>query len=247
MKTGEEAETIKSSIILTSIIIILLAYINIGLAYWPSFGVEYDSTNGLGVNRDSATSFANRMAADGWDKKFFWGDSNAWEKDFKDVSKGGWDSSYADNVDMVFWEGHGSPDGLYFPAGSHDDDVASYDDAIWGNLDVEWVFAHSCSVLADSHLSDWAYKACANGCHMFCSHATTVYACNAGDKLAQYLISGRSVMDAWFQQHIDLQPSGVTAKVICTQATANDHIWKHGSVGPWPVPGDTWWQYWVTK
>jgi hypothetical protein len=236
-------------IIIVSILILSLFSANTGLA--SSFGVEYDSSGGLGVNTDSANSFANRMVADGWQKKFFFGNCGSWEKDFRDVTKGGLDNYYADAVDLTFWEGHGSPSGIYFPCpdtcACRDDNYATYDDIRLGDLNCEWFAAHSCSVLADDHLSDWAYKACANGLHMMCSHATTVYACNAGDKFAQYLIAGRTVKDAWFQQHLDLQPTGVTAKVICTPDTANDHIWGHGSVAADTVPGQTWWQYWLTK
>ena len=240
----------KTKWFIIGIFFLVILVVDFGTA--ASFGVEYDSTGGLGVNAQSASSFSNRLVADGWQKLYFWGDANAWEKDFKDSTKGGYDNYYADASDLTFWDGHGSPSGIYFPCGGsagacHDDNYATYDDMKLGNLNCEWFAAHSCSVLADDHMADWAYKACANGLHMMCSHATTVYACNAGDKFAQYLIAGRTVKDAWFQQHLDLQPSGVTARVICTQDTLNDHIWGHGSVAADTAPGQTWWQYWITK
>jgi len=212
------------------------------------YGVSYDSTGGLGVNQDSATDFASRMDAAGWYRQFLWGNNAAFEKDWKDVTKGGWDDRYADAADLAFFEGHGSPSGIYFPNDCCDDNKCSKDDARWGDLDMEWVAAHSCSVLADSNLAAWAYTVCGNnGAHMMCSHKTTCYARNAGDRWAQLMLSGWTVKGAWFQQHIEKQPSGVTARVIATQGTANDHIWGEGSVASDPSPGETWWVWTLTK
>lgn len=205
------------------------------------YGVSYDSTGGLGVNYNSASDFSSQMNADGWTRVFFWGNNAAFEKDWKDAALGGWDNSYADAVDLAFFEGHGSPSGIHFPNSCCDDSQCSYSDARWGDLDAEWIAAHSCSVLADSHLSDWAYTVCGdNGAHMMCSHKNTVFATNAGGRWAQLMRSGFPVKSAWFVQHVEKQPSDVIARVIATQATANDHIWGHGSVASDPAPGTTW-------
>jgi hypothetical protein len=209
------------------------------LAY--SFGVEYDSRGGLGINYNSAVDFANRLKADGWSQGFFWGDANAWEKDFKDVTKGGYDKTYADAVDVVFWDGHGSPSCLCLSP--PDDGCASYDDCILGDWNMEWLLAHSCSVLADEHIADWAFKALGKGAHGMCSHKTTVYACNAGNRMAQLLVAGWTFRDAWFQQHVEMQGSDVIARVLCTTATANDKLWNHGGMGPDSGPGSTWVYY----
>lgn len=232
-------------IISAVIVLLIFGLTNTAAAY--EYGVEYDSTNGLGINYDSAQSFANRFNADGWTRQFMWGNSAAWETDFKDVTKGGQDNLYADAADIVFFEGHGSPGGLHFPT-NHDDSEATYNDIRLGDLDNEWIAAHSCSVLADSNLGNWAYDVLGrNGGHMMLSHSTTVYATNAGDRFSQLLISGWKVKDAWFQQHIEKQPAGVTARVIATLSTTDDHIWGHGSVALDPVPSDTWYYWQVTK
>jgi len=229
--------------VLVAVILFIMAATNV-LAY--SFGVSYDSTGGLGVNYNSAHDFANRMKADGWSQKFLWGDSNAWEDDWKDVTKGGGDKNYADAVDVAFWEGHGSPGCLCLF--SPDDTCVSYDDARWGDWNAEWILAHSCSVLADDHLSDWAYKACGYGAHGMCSHKTTCNACNAGDRMAQLLVAGWTFKDAWFQQHIEKQYTGCTARVIATDRTKNDKLWNHGGMAvPDPVHGDLWYVWTLTK
>jgi hypothetical protein len=232
------------TVILAAMIVLIMVTTD---AVASSFGVEYDSTGGLGINYNSANDFASKLKADGWTQKFLYGDASAWEKDFKDVSKpGGQDNYYADAVDVVFWEGHGAPDSLYVPP--PDDHYVTYDDAIWGNLNLEWILAHSCSVLADDHLADWAYIACAQGAHGMCSHKTTVNACNAGSRMAELLVAGWTFKDAWFQQHIEKQYTGCTARVICTDATKNDKLWNHGGMAvPDPMPGDLWYVWTLTK
>ena len=204
-----------------------------------SFGVEYDSTAGLDVNYYSARDFANRLKADGWTQTFFYGNADAWEKDWKEEAKGGWDDSYADAVDVAFWDGHGSPQGIY--PDPPDDDEVRYDEAVWGDNNMEWMLAHSCSVLADDHISDWAYGTMGKGGHGLCSHSTTCNAVNAGNRMAELLVAGWTFKDAWFQQHIELQYSGCIARVIATSATANDKLWNHGGMAiPDPSPGTTW-------
>lgn len=232
----------KYGIIIVMIIIIIT--LMDGAAY--SFGVEYDSTGGLGINYNSANDFAKRFRDAGWTQSFLWGNSAAFEKDFKDYTKGGWDRSYADAVDFTFFEGHGSPDAIHFPS-SIDDSACTYNDAIWGDWNLEWLAAHSCSVLADDYLSYWAYWVMGKGGHMMCSHKTTVNACNAGDRFAQLMISGVSIKDAWFTQHLEKQYTGCTARVIATSAAANDHLWGRGSVGPDSASGDTWYVWTLTK
>lgn len=66
-----------------------------------------DSIGGLGINYDYATDFASRIDAEGWYRQFLWGNNAAFEKDWKDVTKGGWDDRYADAADLAFFEGHG--------------------------------------------------------------------------------------------------------------------------------------------
>jgi hypothetical protein len=212
------------------------------------YGVSYDSTGGLGINANSAADFASRLDAAGWDRQFLWGNMAAFEKDWKDETKGGWDDHYADAADLAFFEGHGSSSGIHFVNDCCDDSKCSKDDARWGDLDMEWIAAHSCSVLADTYLSNWAYTVCGdNGAHMMCSHKNSCNARNAGDRWAQLMLAGWTVKGAWFQQHIEKQPSGVTARVIATLATQNDHIWGEGSVASDPSPSDTWYVWTLTK
>ena len=57
--------------------------------------------------QDSAIGFRNVMASKGVATAFDWRGMNAWERDFKKASLGGTDSTYADNVDAMWYTGHG--------------------------------------------------------------------------------------------------------------------------------------------
>ena len=68
--------------------------------------------------QDSAIGFKAQMAARGIPTAFDWRGWAAFEKDFKDFTKGGWDRSYVDNVDAQWYTGHGSPGSFTFKGSS---------------------------------------------------------------------------------------------------------------------------------
>src|SRR5215207_2132337 len=66
--------------------------------------------NTLSYCDETSQGFLNGMTSRGHTKVFDWGDSNAWEQDFRDVSLGGDDRNWADNVDFVHFSAHGGTD-----------------------------------------------------------------------------------------------------------------------------------------
>ena len=62
------------------------------------------------------------MAAHGVSTAFDWRGWAAFEKDFKDVSKSGWDTTYVDDVDAQWYTGHGSPSSFTFKSSADDKD-----------------------------------------------------------------------------------------------------------------------------
>ena len=56
---------------------------------------------------ETSEGFLNGMTSRGHTKAFDWGDGNAWEQDFRDVSLSGDDRNWADNVDFVHFSAHG--------------------------------------------------------------------------------------------------------------------------------------------
>ena len=105
--------------------------------------------------QDSANGFRSVMSSKGAAVNFDWRGWSAFEKDFKDTSKGGWDSvsppkRYVDQVDAQWYTGHGWPGGFTFK-GNVDDTTIVPGDARWGNGDLEWMQLESCQVLRDTN------------------------------------------------------------------------------------------------
>jgi hypothetical protein len=139
---------------------------------------------------------------------FIYGNSSAWEDDWVDNN-----NYYIDTVDVVFYEGHGWPGG--FTLRAPDDEYVQHGEVqgYWGNVDLEWVFLLSCSVIADSSRGDW-YGAMA-GLHGIAGFRNTAYDVNGfGPTLANYMVLGYDYSDAWFMACDSKQPSGVDAQII---------------------------------
>jgi Family of unknown function (DUF6345) len=66
--------------------------------------------NELSYCDDTSVGFLTGMTSRGHAATFNWGDKNAWEQDFRDVSLGGDDVHWADNVDFVHFSSHGGTD-----------------------------------------------------------------------------------------------------------------------------------------
>ena len=96
--------------------------------------------------------------ASNWVLNYSYGESSAWEEDFKRNDLGGTNGSYIDSVDLQFYVGHGSPGGFTFDNASHDDGTLTSADCYraWGDNDNEWLALTSCQVLGDSNISGWA-------------------------------------------------------------------------------------------
>ena len=123
-------------------------------------GVEwvnnYDCQNPLTHEHEDAGGFYDELVNhDGWVGNFNWGDSCAWEQDFKRPDKGGTANRWADAADFVYFTGHGSPWGFYFRCDVPDDDMIESDhysgpdngDLRLGRQDLEWLALEVCSTL----------------------------------------------------------------------------------------------------
>jgi hypothetical protein len=118
---------------------------------------------------DAAMGFYNRMITKNPYCKinynplnFHWGESFAWEQDFKQTSKGGtdnWIRQGIDTVDFGYFAGHGAgstglPRGsaITFSDNQHDnwilESTPTNREPRWGDLNLEWIVLSSCSELA---------------------------------------------------------------------------------------------------
>jgi hypothetical protein len=196
--------------------------------------------------QDSAIGFKSVMAAHSVPTVFDWRGWAAFEKDFKDVSLGGWDTTYVDNVDAQWYTGHGSPGSFTFKS-SVDDKWITPADARWGDWDLEWMQLESCQVLADtngSHNYFGRWGGTMDGLHILNGFHTNAYCIGGGTgrRFAEYLFPAwyrgpLTVRNAWAQMAIDKEPSGVVYRSmgnIASNGATNigDYFWGQGPTGP---------------
>ena len=123
-------------------------------------GVEwvntYDCLNQLTHEHEDAGGFYDELVHhDGWVGAFNWGNSAAWEEDFKRTDKGGTAPTWVDAADFVYFTGHGSPWGFYFRCDIPDDNLVECDhysgpsngDLRLGQVDLEWLALEVCNTL----------------------------------------------------------------------------------------------------
>ncbi len=124
-------------------------------AYFMS---DYGGDGNLPNSQGNVTGFYNTLRYHPWtifglplwcnfsgNDCYIYGNASAWEDDFVDNN-----NNYIDQVDVVFYEGHGWPGG--FTVRAPDDQYVQHGEVqgFWGNVDLEWMFLLSCSVIADS-------------------------------------------------------------------------------------------------
>jgi hypothetical protein len=200
--------------------------------------------------QDSAIGFKGVMAAHSIPTAFDWRGWAAFEKDFKDQSKGGWDHIYVDNVDAQWYTGHGWSGGFTFKSSVDDTEVVP-GDARWGNRDLEWMQLESCQVLRDtSGRNDYfgRWGGTMDGLHILNGFHTNAYCINGGTggtfarylfprKILWFTLPALTVRNAWAQMAIDKEPSGVVYRSMGNigpgwVTNIGDHFWGQGPVGP---------------
>jgi hypothetical protein len=196
---------------------------------------------------DSGTGFRQVMNAHGINSAFNFFGTNAWERDFKKGSLGGTDSTYVDNVDAVFYTGHGGPNGFSFKDTTHDDGGIGPSDADWGNGDLEWLNLESCQVLRDTNgnmdqLTRWGGTV--NGLHMINGYHTNARCVDGGTGrlfaqllLGDWFLPAMPVRNAWAVMAITKQPSGRRYRSIGNigaggVTNVGDYFWGEGPTGP---------------
>jgi hypothetical protein len=211
----------------------------------------------------SANNLFNELVGNaGWYGAFNWGQTNAWERDFKANSYGG--NGLVDTVDLALIGTHGTSawdpkwgknlSAVYFSS-NNDDWFLSPGEAYrrYGSNNLEWLAFDSCSVLRDDSMAYWHETF--NGLHLMLGFANTMYVVYPGDggewgdQMQQkgWWIFGhgaKTVTQAWFTAVEDQQPSGVRGRVLAEELNSyNDYIWGQGYVSPdYPNNGGYW--YW---
>ena len=221
-----------------------------------SFGASWIGTfGGLGGSQANAQGFVDEMTAEGWQRKFNWGNQAAWKSDW--VSN---DDQYVDDVDFVFYTGHASPDGWMLATGGagdwlHFNDVGAQPNNPsdhWGRNNLEWAVIAACGPLQDDIINGGGnvhdrWRGVFDGLHLLLGYAAVTYDnTEEGRRLASYARSGMTLRQAWFRAAQEIQPStngygdpygpDVYAAAYyvgnSTSNTADDHLWGRGTVGP---------------
>lgn len=228
-------------------------------------GIEWiGNCGGLPGSAGSAAGFVSNMSVLGpVPIQFNWGDNNAWERDFKDPTKGGQDSSYVDDVDLTFYTGHAGDWGWWFCNTTHDDQYLQYPDAYLGDRDLEWLGIAACGPLqaVDGAGKQWytRWGPAFQGLHLLMGYATTSYDNTVeGPNFARYILGlpglgwlgfgPITVRQAWAQMAIDAQPSSVTWAEMGVFGSGglsdwNDYFWGRGPTGP-DIPQSSITGYW---
>jgi hypothetical protein len=200
--------------------------------------------------QDSAIGFKSVMAAHSVPTAFDWRGWSAWERDFKDTSRGGTDHVYVDNVDAQWYTGHGWSGGFTFKSAIDDTQITPAD-ARWGDRDLEWMQLESCQVLRDTngshdYFSRWG--GAVDGLHILNGFHTNAYCVGGGTggTFASYLfprqilfwtLPALTVRNAWAQMAIDKEPNGVVYRSMGNIGAGwvtniGDHFWGQGPTGP---------------
>ena len=149
-------------------------------------------------NDDNARGFYNTLSGV---RRFEYGDDLAWDRDFEESGVGspsaGSDQLYADDVDIVFYSGHGSISGAFFGVTSFDDGEAKPAELRLGNRDCEWAVFDACQVLERDNLNVFNRLGPAfAGLHYMLGFDTICSdSSDRGKKFAERLNDGWSVRD----------------------------------------------------
>lgn len=195
---------------------------------------------------DDAGGFYNVLLSRGFTGRFNWGDYLAWESDFEKPNVGGHDNVWVDAVDYAYFSGHGSQATFHFGT-NHDGDgtwtfmVYTFDEAEWGDQDLEWMFASACEVLRECNLQWWRWSYVFDNYLHGVTGFWTVSADTPvlGTYFANYLTDvwgPNSIGEAWRLATIrdEYQPDWVEACVL-----------RRGDIDPkW---GFVWYDYWLDR
>ncbi len=212
--------------------------------------------------------YAWMNAFGGYSQEFNWGEYSAWEEDFKDASFSGTDTEWIDAVDFVYYQDHGSPNGVSFTS-NHDDTWLEFSNLRLGDGDLESIVFDACSPLAWENKNGvnvfdrWAPAL--QGIHQVLSFATTSQnSATRGTKFALYMtglstiIPSATIVNAWFRATAETEGSDRQAAVFYASKSAdpfnpqlddpiNDHAYGFGYVSSDPVPGTFSWYVYITS
>lgn len=202
-------------------------------------------SSNLSATKSIADSLYNEFksgSAKGWSVRYNHKNTDVLEKDFRSKNYGGNDYIYADNVDLLFYAGHGVRPG-YYGSSNYAFVLSTKTDSYYaelgkmelGDKDLEWLVTFTCNFLYGS--LDTIGRA-AKDIHAICGFRTDMaITSDAGKIFAQACKQGISVKEAYFRYGKNTQPGYLknTVAVFTYTNTADDRLWGYGTVGPDPI------------
>ena len=195
----------------------------------------------LSCRDDTASGLYDTLKAHGYTGLFKYGNSLAWESDFKKAN----DANYIDACDIAIHADHGNHCVFGFGNTTHDNCYLWASETEWGNSDLEWIVQDDCSTIARNF--NWTcWTGAFKGLHLIMGFDTGAHdSCTRGQKLADKLVAGWTVVQAWFYAAEQTEGAGTYAAVVgagnSSSNVYNDHIWGHGSVSADPYPASYYW------
>jgi len=191
--------------------------------------------------RAEAEGFARTL---GIAPTFSRGNSTALDLDFEEAGRGwplaGGDLSAVETVDLVYFAGHGGPDGPRFGGRTADDGTAKSTEVRWGNGNtLKWVVLDCCwtlhtrstaSPVGSDTVSRWG--GAFDGLHHILGFRTV---CTdertRGSAFAEYLNEGESVRRAWIKACEETEPGTTKWALLRAGDSFDDHLPGKGTVG----------------
>lgn len=185
------------------------------------------------IASDISSEFSN---AKKWNVSFVARNNGVYPFMFRGKSVGGKDNLYGDNVDLLFYTGHGlkpnthgASDYSFALNPSGNKAYVNQSEMFLGNRDLEWLVTFTCNFLNGGlqKIGRLAY-----GVHSVCGYRTDMtITANAGELFCHKLKSGISVKEAFFAYAKATQRSfdKNVAAVFTTRTYADECIWGYGN------------------
>ena len=194
---------------------------------------DYAGTgNDLTSPSDTVGRFLDYFDDHGWTLLFEYGNSLAWEEDFKRHDLGGTNGSYVDATDHIIYCGHGTTDATSMARTDRDDaNVTAADiNGAW-DQDLEWGWFHCCL-----NMSSTAWGGALDGSHTISGAINVINGSkNWGKTIAQKLDStwfadpAWTIWQAWWHSNDTNQPAGNQFRMLAEDYMHyNEYIWGEG-------------------
>jgi len=185
---------------------------------------------------NDAEGFYDHLSGVKW---FNFGDDSAWDTDFEQSGTGtpsaGSDTLYADNVDIVYFAGHGW---ISFGVTNHDNGSASPSEMALGNGRCRYLVISSCEPMSDGGTARW--QPIFKGLRAMFSFRTTIGdSADRGRKFAHYLNDGHYMDDAWKWACEETEGGDCEWGYIHTVTPVNSWNDKWTDASPAAVPSPT--------